>query len=90
MTPLQHLERAVEMAGGTPADLARAAAAHTDKKIERAHVWNWLNRDKSLPGDYVLPVAKAIGFAITPHEFRPDLYPNPKDGLPPRLRKPKH
>ncbi|WP_392440024.1 YdaS family helix-turn-helix protein [Edwardsiella piscicida] len=34
----------------------------------------------TVPASRVLPVFKATG--ITPHELRPDLYPNPTDGLP--------
>ena len=33
-----------------------------------------------VPASRVLPVFKATG--ATPHELRPDLYPNPTDGLP--------
>lgn len=30
----------------------------------------------------VLAICKATGWTVTPHELRPDLYPNPTDGLP--------
>lgn len=30
----------------------------------------------------VIPVCAATGWQITPHELRPDIYPNPSDGLP--------
>lgn len=30
----------------------------------------------------VLATCKATGWTVTPHELRPDLYPNPTDGLP--------
>lgn len=32
--------------------------------------------------DFVLTVARAVEFGVTPHELRPDLYPHPDDGLP--------
>ncbi|EBS2232029.1 helix-turn-helix domain-containing protein [Salmonella enterica subsp. enterica] len=35
-----------------------------------------------VPGEEVLRTAEALGWHITPHELRPDLYPNPNDGLP--------
>jgi DNA-binding transcriptional regulator YdaS (Cro superfamily) len=35
-----------------------------------------------VPASRVLPVFNATG--VTPHELRPDLYPNPTDGLPPQ------
>ncbi|MFN3069907.1 transcriptional regulator [Serratia sp. J2] len=34
----------------------------------------------SVPSSRVLAVYQATG--VTPHELRPDLYPNPTDGLP--------
>jgi DNA-binding transcriptional regulator YdaS (Cro superfamily) len=35
-----------------------------------------------VPGELVLKVSKALEWKVTPHELRPDLYPNPTDGLP--------
>lgn len=81
VTPLEHLKAAVDLAGGIP-DLAKAATASGAKKVERAHVWNWLHREGRVPGDYVLQVSKAVGFKVSPHDMRPDLYPNASDGLP--------
>ncbi|MCK6670788.1 helix-turn-helix domain-containing protein [Enterobacter roggenkampii] len=37
-------------------------------------------RRNGIPAGRVLPVFNATG--VTPHELRPDLYPNPTDGLP--------
>jgi DNA-binding transcriptional regulator YdaS (Cro superfamily) len=37
--------------------------------------------------DYVLKVAEATEWQVTPHELRPDLYPHPDDGLPEAYRK---
>jgi len=37
-------------------------------------------RRKGIHAERVLPVFEATG--VTPHELRPDLYPNPTDGLP--------
>jgi len=37
-------------------------------------------RRNGIPAERVLPVFEATG--VTPHELRPDLYPNPTDGLP--------
>lgn len=34
----------------------------------------------TVPSSRVLQVFKATG--VTPHELRPDLYPNPTDGMP--------
>lgn len=42
---------------------------------------HWKHRHKGLiPSGHVLHVYQATG--VKPHELRPDLYPNPTDGLP--------
>lgn len=38
--------------------------------------------DCQLGSGVVIKWAAATGFKVTPHELRPDLYPNPRDGLP--------
>nr|DAQ78482.1 MAG TPA: Putative antitoxin of bacterial toxin-antitoxin system, YdaS/YdaT [Caudoviricetes sp.] len=44
-------------------------------------VSHWKNRDQGIvPPSYIFPIFKMTG--VTPHELRPDLYPNPTDGLP--------
>ncbi|HGA4975920.1 TPA: transcriptional regulator, partial [Salmonella enterica subsp. enterica serovar Charity] len=40
----------------------------------------WLNND--VPASKVLALCSSLNWRITPHEVRPDLYPNPADGLP--------
>lgn len=47
--------------------------------VTKGAVGQWGDR---VPAERVLDVARAVGFAVTPHELRPDLYPNPTDGLP--------
>lgn len=43
-------------------------------------VSHWRNRYQGVvPADRVLPIYAATG--VTPHELRPDLYPNPSDGV---------
>jgi DNA-binding transcriptional regulator YdaS (Cro superfamily) len=37
-------------------------------------------RRNGVPAERVIQVYKVTG--VTPHELRPDLYPNPTDGLP--------
>ncbi|EJZ7014671.1 helix-turn-helix domain-containing protein [Salmonella enterica] len=44
----------------------------------------WLH--SSLPPGRVIPLSEKMGWEITPHELRPDLYPNPTDGLPPEIQ----
>jgi len=61
----------VAKAGG-PASLGRRFG------ISPAAVSKW----PAVPPDRVLGVAEATGWAYTPHQIRPDLYPNPLDALP--------
>jgi DNA-binding transcriptional regulator YdaS (Cro superfamily) len=78
------LIRAVELAGGQ-SQLARAIRPLIPgSKVGQEHVWKWLNKAESEvpPAEYVLPIAQALNWQITPHQLRPDLYPNPTDALP--------
>lgn len=51
--------------------------------VKQAHIWNWLNRDGGrVPPSKVIAVSRAVSWAVTPHELRPDVYPNATDGLP--------
>ncbi|MHA1181680.1 YdaS family helix-turn-helix protein [Enterobacter ludwigii] len=44
-------------------------------------VSHWKNRDHGVvPPSHILSIYRMTG--VTPHELRPDLYPNPTDGLP--------
>lgn len=81
------LLKAVELAGGQ-AHLARAIRSRIpDSKVGQVHVWGWLNNVKIEvpPADVVLPIADALDYRLTPHDLRPDLYPNPTDALPPDI-----
>lgn len=80
----QTLSKAVDLAGGQ-AQLARGIRARMPgSKIGQVHVWGWLNQVKIEvpPADTVLPIADFLGWQMTPHDLRPDLYPNPTDALP--------
>ncbi|EPW3921382.1 MULTISPECIES: transcriptional regulator [Enterobacteriaceae] len=45
------------------------------------NISHWRNRNNGrVPQARVLQIFYATG--VTPHELRPDLYPNPTDGLP--------
>lgn len=33
-----------------------------------------------------LRIARHSAWMVTPHDLRPDIYPNPTDGLPPEMR----
>lgn len=80
----QSLLKAVELAGGQ-APLARAIAAHIPgSKISQPLVWGWINAAKFEvpPPEMVIPIAEVLDYRMTPHDLRPDIYPNPHDALP--------
>lgn len=41
----------------------------------------WVTSGK-FPPRRILPFCRAVGFAVTPHQLDPILYPNPGDALP--------
>jgi DNA-binding transcriptional regulator YdaS (Cro superfamily) len=85
MPPLLTAIRLVE--GGTQAALAAAInrLRPDAPKLGQSAISNWLQRGR-VPADQVLAIAQAVDYRVTPHEIRPDLYPNPEDGLPPHRR----
>lgn len=85
---MQSLQKAVDLAGGQ-AQLARGIRERIPgSKISQPHVYKWLNSpnpDQMPPADMVLPIADFLEYRMTPHNLRPDLYPNPSDALPPGI-----
>lgn len=71
-TPLEALERAVELAGSQS-----ALAARIGKK--QGHVWGWLNKAKRCPAEMAIPISNAVDGAVAPHDLRPDIYPAPAE-----------
>lgn len=68
------LEKAIKKVG-TASNLATLLG------IKPMSVSRWKNRYKGVvPHDRVLAIFNITG--VTPHELRPDLYPNPTDGVP--------
>ncbi|MEQ4782930.1 transcriptional regulator [Enterobacter hormaechei] len=68
------LDKAISFAG-TASKLAAMLG------IKPMSVSRWKNRYQgAVPAERVLPIYILTG--VTPHELRPDLYPNPTDGLP--------
>ncbi len=68
------LDKAIQ-AAGTARNMALALG------VSSMSVSHWKNRDNGIvPPSYVLPIFRMTG--VTPHELRPDLYPNPTDGIP--------
>lgn len=64
-------ERACKIIG------SRAAVART-LGVTKGAVSQW----SVVPADRVIQIARATGWCVTPHELRPDLYPNAGDGVP--------
>lgn len=62
------LEKAIRVVGGQT-ELAKRLGKR------QGHVWAWLNRDKKVPAEMVLPIERATAGEVTRHELRPDLYP---------------
>lgn len=71
----QVIEFAIFKAGGQS-----ALAAALGMKPQAVQQW------QKVPPKWVISVARATDFAVTPHELRPDIYPHPDDGLPPERR----
>jgi len=63
----KHLQKAVA-AAGSQSELARQI------QVSQQLIWNWLNRDKKIPSEYVLKLERVSG--ISRHKWRPDIYPN--------------
>lgn len=82
MTPRDALEKAISLAGGQTALAEKCTTVHS-KPIKQGHIWNWLNRDGGrVPSELVLAVAAGVDWQVSPHQLRPDLYPNEADALP--------
>lgn len=69
--PREALEKAIEKVG-SQAELARRIASSI-RPIKQQHVWNWLNRDDTIPAEVVLDIERETG--VSRHELRPDIYP---------------
>lgn len=71
---MKALEKAITVAGNAT-KLAEQLA------VSAMTVSHWRKRYNGIvPQGRVFPIYQATG--VTPHELRPDLYPNPTDGLP--------
>lgn len=49
--------------------------------VSRQAVKQWPDDDKLKP-EHVIPVCMSQQWRVTPHQIRPDIYPNRADGLP--------
>lgn len=66
--------------------MARAVRGRIEgSKIGQPHVFKWLkspNPEEMPPAEMVIAISEALDWRLTPHDLRPDLYPNPADALP--------
>ena len=61
------LERAVKFAGGQVALSAGIG-------ISQPRLWNWLNRDKRVPAEFVKAICSLVDHQIQPWDLRPDVF----------------
>lgn len=71
-TSHSHLDKAINLCGG-PIPLA------TELGLHKTAVYKW---GAQCPAERVIAVSELTGWRVTPHQLRPDLYPNQCDGLP--------
>lgn len=57
-----------------------AIGALFDPQISAQAVAKW--GAAGVPPDRVIRIAAATNFEVLPHDLRPDIYPNPTDGVP--------
>lgn len=68
-------KEALAVAVGKVGNYARTAAALGLKTSWAVQKW------EEVPAEHVLRLANLCGYAVTPHQLRPDLYPHPDDGM---------
>ncbi|NWN92270.1 helix-turn-helix domain-containing protein [Marinobacter adhaerens] len=51
-------------------------------KVTQGLIYQWLSGHRKVSAEKTLSVCEATDWQVTPHELRPDIYPNPTDGLP--------
>lgn len=64
---IENLKKAIDLAGGQT-QLSKAI------NVSQPRLWNWLNRDKIVPAEFVRPICQAVQDQIKPHELRPDIF----------------
>ena len=68
------------MSGSNQQALAKAL------KLSQGMISHWITGRRQVGAEWVLPICEFSDWLVTPHEIRPDLYPNPTDALPKRRR----
>lgn len=82
----EHLVRAVKLCGGQVGLANAIRRVRPNTRVTQSHVWKWLNQvvGATPPAEWARTIAEAVEWQVTPHDLRPDLYPNPTDALPAR------
>lgn len=68
-------EKAIR-AVGVPSAVSRLFGFNSPQSV-----FNWIKKDK-VPAERVIQLCQLGRWEISPHQLRPDLYPNELDGLP--------
>lgn len=68
MTPLDHFKKSVNEVGGQT-EMGRRLG------LSQARVWNFLNRDKKVPAEFVVDICCMPEVSAEPHQLRPDVFP---------------
>ncbi|HAN7625467.1 TPA: helix-turn-helix domain-containing protein [Escherichia coli] len=71
----ESLKNKIHQSGLSQAGIARLIG------LPQQVVSRWANGHQ-VPASRVLQLCEIMAWEITPHELRPDIYPNPTDGLP--------
>ncbi|WJM83244.1 YdaS family helix-turn-helix protein [Pectobacterium brasiliense] len=75
-------EAAVRAAGSSLSEVARRFGFKSSQSVA-----NWII-NQQVPSDRVIQLCELGDWLFSPHQLRPDIYPNAGDGLPRHLRKP--
>jgi DNA-binding transcriptional regulator YdaS (Cro superfamily) len=59
----------------------RAFGQRLNPPVTQSAVAQWIKGDP-IKAERVIEAAQATEWCVTPHDWRPDLYPHPDDGLP--------
>ncbi|MDC9777043.1 YdaS family helix-turn-helix protein [Proteus mirabilis] len=70
-----YTEKAIRTIGG-PSAVSRMFGFNSPQSV-----FNWIKNNK-VPAERVIQLCELGGWVVSPHQLRPDLYPNKTDGLP--------
>jgi DNA-binding transcriptional regulator YdaS (Cro superfamily) len=76
MSSSNFTELAIKAAGKSLSEVARSFGFKSTQSVA-----NWIINNQ-VPSERVLQLCELAGWIVTPHQLRPDIYPNPSDGLP--------